>query len=125
MHIDEAPLLEKSVDGISTDGADTEYCLEGVCPGTQMGHGPQIFHGVALLLQGIIRGGSSLHQYLLCLDLKGLLCLRCCHQLSLYDNGRPHIELGDLGKIRHGIMIYDLKGLEEGAVIQHDKPEAF
>ena len=91
MDIYETSLLEELMDGKSDQRADTEYCLESICPGTQMGNGPQIFHAVTFFLQRIVCGRISLHSYLLCLDLKRLFCIRSGHQFTLYDNSRPYV----------------------------------
>ena len=124
MHIDKASLLEEPVDRIGAEGSYPEHRLEGIGTLPQVGHGTQILQGMALFLQGIIRRGRALDLHLRCLDLKGLLCLRRRHQLALYDHRRANVQLGNLCEIGHGIVIHDLKGLEEGSVVQHDKSEA-
>ena len=43
MNIHKIPLLEILVNGVCNQGAHTEYSLEGIGSGTQMGDGAQVF----------------------------------------------------------------------------------
>src|SRR5699024_11615969 len=123
VHIDKSLLLEEFVDGVGCKGSYPEHSLEGVCPGAQMSDGPQVLKAVALLLQRVVRSGSPLHLHGLSLDLKRLLCLGRSHQCSLHDDGSSHVQLGDLCKVVHAVMVHHLQGLKERAVIYHDEPE--
>ena len=123
VHVDEATLLKKPVNGIGRKGTDPEHCLESVGSRAQMRDRAQIFHGMALLLQRIIRRGSPFHRDGVRLDFKRLLCLRRRDQSSLHGERCADIESGNLREIRHGVMIDHLNGLEAGAVMQNDKAE--
>src|SRR5699024_12665551 len=80
-----------------------------------MRHGTEVLHGMALLLQRIIRSGSSLYLHLVRLDLKRLLRFRGSDESTCYNNGGAYVQLADLGEVLHGVMIYDLKRIEAGA----------
>ena len=121
MHIHKVPLLEKLVDGIGDEAAHTEYRLERICAGAQVGHCPQILQGMALLLQGILRGGSALHRNAVRLDLKGLLGLGGFHQGTGDDQRRADICFGDLLEIVHIVVVYHLDGIKESTVVQDDE----
>ena len=116
-------LLEELVNRIGNQGANPEYSLEGIGSGTQMRNGSQILKGVALFLQRIIRRGIALYHNLFRLNLEGLLCLRCSNQSSLYNHGRAHVQLGNLFKILHVIMVYDLQCLEAASVSHNQEAE--
>ena len=79
---------------------------------------------MALLLQRIIRSGSSLYLHLVRLDLKRLLRFRGSDESTCYNNGGAYVQLADLGEVLHGVMIYDLKRIEAGAVVEHDESES-
>ena len=123
MDIHEVPLLEELVDGEGNEAPHPEHGLEGIGPGTQMGHGPQELQTVTLLLQGIVRGGGTLHQDAVCLHLKGLLGVGGLHDGAGDHQGGAHVGLGDLLEIIEIIVIHHLQGCEEGAVVQNDEAE--
>ena len=123
MYVYEASLLEELVNRVGNQGANPEYSLEGIGSGAQMGNGSQILEGVALLLQRIIRRGIALYHNLFCLNLEGLLCLRCSNQSSLYNHSCAHVQLGNLFKILHVIMVYDLQCLEAASVSHNQEAE--
>ena len=125
MYIHKASFLEEAVDGVSAERTDTKHCLEGIGSGTEMRHRPQELQRMSLLLKRIVRRGGSLHGYFFGLDLKGLLCVRCRHQRTLYQDCCSYVQAGDLSEILHGIMIYHLQGLKISAIMQHDKAEGF
>ena len=125
MYIYKASLLEELVNRIGDQGTNPEYGLEGVGSGAQMGNGSQILEGVALLLQRIIRRGIALYHNLFCLNLEGLLCLRCSDQSSLYNHSSAHVQLGNLFKVLHVIMVYDLQCLEAASVSHNQEAEGF
>ena len=78
---------------------------------------------MTLLLQRVIRCGIALYGDLCGLNLEGLLRLRSSYQGSLYDNGCAYIQLGDLFKVLHVVMIYDLQCLEIASVSHHQEAE--
>ena len=69
----------------------------------------KVLKAVTLLLKRIIRRGSAFYCYSLRLNLKWLFCLWCCNQCTCYNNSCSYIEFGNLLKVLHIIMIYDLK----------------
>ena len=106
--------------------AHPEHGGEQVGAGTKMLDGPQKFHAVALLLQGVIRGGDALHLDLAGLQFKGLLGLRGQHQLSAHDQGRAHVLVGDLVVIIQASPLeHHLQRLEAAAVVELDEAEVF
>ena len=123
MHIHEAPLHEEAVDGVGDQRTHPEHSLEGVRPGAQMGDGAQVFEGMALLLQGIVRPGGSLHRHFCCLHLKGLLGVRRLHDGTPYDQSRAHVHLADLPEVVQSLPVDHLQLLEKGTVIDHQEAE--
>ena len=122
--IDEAPVLEEAVDGVSGHGAHPEGGGEQVGPGPQVLDGAQILHSVALFLKGVVGGGGSLHSDGLGLDLQRLLGLGGQDHGAGDDEGGPHVLAGDvLVVVQHVGVHDDLKIFEAGAVIQFDKAE--
>ena len=91
MHIDEISLLEELVDRIGNQGTHAEHRLKGVGARSQMRDRSQILKAVFLLLQRIIRCGSSLHLNLLRLNLERLLHLRGCDKLTRHDDCRADV----------------------------------
>ena len=89
--IDKALILKEAVDGVGGHAAHPEHGGEQVGSGSQVGNGAQKLHAVALLLQGIVRGGGTLHKHVRRLQLKGLLRLRGTDQRPLYDKGSAHV----------------------------------
>ena len=83
MNVYKVTLLEVLVDGICDQGTYTEYSLEGVGARTQMGDGTQIFQGVALFLQRIVRSGRAFYRNLSGLNFEWLLCVRGSNQGTL------------------------------------------
>ena len=123
MDVDEVALLEELVDGVGDEAADAEDGLEGVRARTQMRHGAQILHRMALGLDGIIRGGRALDEDLACLQLKRLLGLGRQDERAGDDDGRADVQLGDLGEVRELGAVDDLNLRKERAVGQVDEAE--
>ena len=123
MHIHKSSLLEKFVDGVGDQGTHPEHRLEGVGSGPQVGHCPQILHGMTFLLQRIIRSGSPFHIHLHRLNLKRLLCLGRSHQGTPHHNGGSHVQPGYLVKVFHGVMVYNLQGFKKGSIVENNKTE--
>ena len=121
MDIHEASLVEKAVNGIGNQGANTKDCLKGIGSGAQMRNGPQILKAMTLLLQRILRSGSAFHHRLSCLHLKGLLCAGGLHNGSPQDQGRPHIDFAQRIEIGQRIAVNHLKRLKKGSVIHHQE----
>ena len=117
MHIDKIPILEELVNGHGSQTADAEHGLESVGAGAEMGNCTQKLHGVPFGLQGIITGGGAFHGNRLCLNLKGLLGVRSQLDGAAYNQRGADIDLGNLLKIIHGIIIYNLNGVEISTVI--------
>ena len=106
------------MDGIGSQAADTEYRLEQVRPGPQMGHGPQELYAVALFLHGIVAAGVTLHGDGAGLNFKGLLGIGGEQQGALDDQRSAHVYLGNGREILHGIGINHLNRGEISTVIQ-------
>ena len=122
LDIDEAPALEELVDGVGRRGADAEGSGEQVGAGAQMLDSTQELHAVALLLQGVIRGGLALHLDGVGLHLQRLLGVRCQHHGTADDQGRSHVLRGDLLIIIQLLGGHDhLQILKAGAVVQLDE----
>ena len=122
--VDEAALLEKLMHGLGGDGAHAEGGREEIGAGPEMLDGAQKFHAVALLLQGVVRGGHALHRDLVGLELKGLPGLGRERQNAADDQGRAHVLVGDLVVIVElAALEHDLQGFEAGAVVELDKAE--
>ena len=114
------------MDGVSCQGTYTEYGLEGVSAGTQVGNGTQVFEAVTLLLQRIVGSRGSLYCDLHCLQLKGLLHFGSQNDNALDHNGRTYVQLCDLVIVGDLLALKDyLKGLKAASVIQVDKAECF
>ena len=64
--------------------------------------GAQKLDAVALLLQGVIRGGRPLDRDDVGLELKGLLCLGGKNQRAVHDKGGADVLPGDLFVIIQG-----------------------
>ena len=118
MDIHEVPLLEELVDSHGCQAADPEHSLEGVGSGTKMGDGAQELHAVALGLQWEIAGGGTLYGDLLGLNLEGLLGIGGQHQRTPDDQSSTDVDLGDLLKVGHGVIINHLNRGEISTVIQ-------
>ena len=117
--VDKAALLEELVDGVSRHAPHPEGGGEQVGPGPQVLDGAQKLHAVALLLQGVIRGGLALHLDGVGLHLQRLLGVRCQHHGTADDQGRTHVLRGDLLIIIQLLGGHDhLQILEAGAVVQ-------
>ena len=125
MHVNKISLLEKFMDRIRDDGTHAENSLECVRSRAEMTDGSQVLKAVALLLQGVIRRGHALDLHGVSLNLKRLLRLGGCHQRACNDDRTSHIQLGNLRKIVHGVMIYDLQRLKKASVRQDDKSKCF
>ena len=80
---------------------------------------------MTLLLKRIIRRGSAFYCYSLRLNLKWLFCLWCCNQCTCYNNSCSYIEFGNLLKVLHIIMIYDLKWCKKCSIIDDNKAKCF
>ena len=109
------------MDGHGSQAAHTEYGLEGIGAGAQMGDGAQKLHGMALGLQGVIAGGGAFHFNGSGLDLKGLLAVGGQLQSALHDQGGADIDFGDFLEIGQGIVVHHLNGGEISTVIQDDE----
>ena len=124
LDIDEAPALEELVNGVGRHGADAEGGGKQIGAGPQVLDGAQELHAVALLLQGIVGGGLTLHLDGVGLDLQRLLGVRCQHYGAADDQGRAHVLRGDLLIIGQLLGGHDhLQIPEAGAVIQLDEAE--
>ncbi len=117
MNIDKVPLLEKFVNGIGSQRPHPEDRLEGIGPGPQVGDGPQVLHRVPFGLQGIVGVRRSFDRDLIRLQLERLLGVGGQGQDAARIDGRSDIEVGRLGEIRKGVMIYDLKRSEKSSVV--------
>ena len=122
MDVDKALILEEAVDGVGRGGAYPEGGGEQVGPGTQVLDGAQELHAVALLLQGIVGGGGTLHSDGVGLYLQGLLGAGGEHHSAGDDQGGAYVLAGDLLIIVQHVGVHDdLKILKAGAVIELDK----
>ena len=125
MHIHKSSLLEEFMDRISAERTDPEGRLERVCSGTKMGDRPEEFQRMTLFLKGIIRCGCSFYLDTLRLDLKGLFCIRRRHQCTADNDRSPYIQVGNLRKVVHRVMIDDLQGIKTGTIVKCDESERF
>ena len=91
MDIDDALLLEVLMDRVSDQGTHAEYSLEGIGTRAEVRDRTKIFEGVAFFLERVVCAGSTLNGNFCCLDLKRLLCLRCCNESTFYDNGSADV----------------------------------
>ena len=127
IYIYKAALMHEAMDRLRSDGADAECALEQVRARTQMLDGAQVFDGVALLLQRIIRSAGAQNFYGFGLQLKGLLCIGRDHQFALCTDGSAHADrVHDLLIAGNALFLcHDLQIAEEGAVIQFNKGKGF
>ena len=122
LDIHEAAALEELMDGVGRRRADAERGGKQIGAGTQMLDSTQELHAVALLLQGIVRGGLALHLDGVSLHLQRLLGVRCQHHGTADDQGRTHVLRGDLLIIIQLLGGHDhLQILKAGAVVQLDE----
>ena len=122
--IDEAPVLEEAVDGVGSHAPHPKGSGKQVGPGAQMLDGAQELHPVALLLEGVVRGGGALHRDGGGLYLQGLLGPGGQDHLAHDHKGRAHVLSGDLLIILQHIGVHDdLQVLKAGAVVELDEAE--
>ena len=125
MGIDVTLILEELVDRISGNAADAEHRGEQIGPRTQVLLGAQVLQAVALVLDRIIRIGRRCDGHLGRLDLEGLLRLRRKHERAFYHQRGGQRQLRHFFEIAEELLfVYDLNRLEEGSVVQLDKPES-
>ena len=118
MHINEILILEKLMNRISNQRADTEYRTEHIRSRTQVTDFSQELHGVALRLKRIIRCRCSFNRYCLRLNFKRLLCVRGKAHNACHRKCRAHIGFRDFFVIvEKFFFIYYLNGFEERSVI--------
>ena len=79
------------MNGSRSQRTHAKHRLEGVGAGAQMGNRAQVFKGMALLLQRIIRSGGSLQLDGFSLDFKRLLGLGGGNQGSPYQYGGAYV----------------------------------
>ena len=116
--IDKAIFIEEFVNRIGRCTAHTECRAERIGARAQMCDGTQIFHGVTLLLQRIIRRRGPLHDNLRGMNFKGLLCLRRQEQFSCDNNGRTNIQLCNVLIIGQLIRLKnDLHALKAASIV--------
>ena len=90
-----------------------------------MGLRAQVFQAVALVLDGIVRIGRRCDGHFGRLDLEGLLRRRRKHQRAFYHQSGGKGQLGHFFEVAEELLfVYDLNRLEEGSVVQLDKPES-
>ena len=124
MYINEISLLEELMNRICGKRADPHHRLKGIGAHTKMRHCTQIFKGMTLLLQRIIRSGFSFYLCTQNLHLKRLLRLRSCNNLTRRNDGSTDIQLRQLGKIFDFRGIHQLQILEAGTIVQCNKSDA-
>ena len=112
------------MDGVGGHGAHPEGGGEQVGAGAQVLDGAQVLHAVALLLEGVVRGGRALHRDGGGLHLQGLLGLGGEDDGAGDDEGRAHVLPGDFLIVVQHIGVHDdLEVLEAGAVVKLDEAE--
>ena len=122
LYIHETPALEELMHCVGRHGAYPERGGEQVGTGPQVLDGPQEFHAVTLLLQGVIRRGLSLYLDAVGLHLQRLLGIRRQHHGALDDQRRAHVLCGDILIVGQLLGGHDhLQVLEAGAVVQLDE----
>ncbi len=119
--IGEASLHEERVDRVRRQGPHAEGRHEGVGARAQVGHGAQVFEGVALLLHRIVRCRIAFQLDALHLHLKGLLGIGCEHDRAGRNDRRADAQLRDPGEILQLRRVHQLQGLETGTVTEHDE----
>ena len=123
MHVDKVLLSEESVNRLGRQRADLEHGVEGVRPRTEMGLGAQVFKGVALFLQRIVRRAQADHFHAFRVQLKGLFELRRPYQRPFHVDRAAQGNPGNIGVIRHGAVADHLQVLKEGTVVHFDEGE--
>ena len=124
--VDEAPLLEKAVDGVGGHRAHPECGGKQVRAGAQVLDGAQILHTMALFLQGILGGRRPFHRDGGGLHLQGLLRLRREHHGAGDDEGGAHVLPGDLLIVIQRVGVHDdLEVFKAGAVVELNEAEGF
>ena len=124
MHVDEAAVVEETVNGVRRLAPHAKNGGEQVGARTQVGDLAQVFDGVPLLLQRIIGGRGPLDFDGLRLDLKGLLRPRGQFEFSRHDQRRPDVLRGDLVVVVDLLALeYDLHRLKAAAVVEIDEAE--
>ena len=123
MDVDESALLEEAVNRVRRQRADAEDRLKGIGARTQMRNRAEIFHGMTLLLERIIRCGRALDDDALRLNLKGLLRLRRRHQRSGDNHRRARSEGGDFGEVLQLVAVDHLQRFKKCSVMQHNKSD--
>ena len=88
VYINKPALIEEAVYRLGNYAAHTENSLEGVCTGSEMLNGAEVFKAVTLLLKRIIRRAFALDHDFLCMNLKRLLCVGSKYQLTPYSDSR-------------------------------------
>ncbi len=121
--VDETVALEVLMDGGGKGGADVEHGVERVGAYAQLRHGAEILHGVALLLERVVRGAGAEERDLLGVDL---------HATLFVDGGRDDsaddLQRGTEGEAGLEVRVCkvvlvddDLQMLECGAVVELGK----
>jgi len=124
--VNETAVLEELVHGVCGHASHAECGGKQIRAGAQMLDGAQILHAVALLLQGVVRGGRALHSDAVGLQLKGLGRVGGDCQRAVADKGGANVLLCYLVVIIQKVPVHDhLQGFEAGAVVQFNKSEIF
>ena len=117
-------LAEELMDGLGTGIAYTHDRAQGVGAGAQVGDGAEEFEGVALLLQGVVFGGTAKDFDFRSLHLNALALCRGFDELALDSDGGSSVHSGDgFGVAGDSGVDDDLNALEAGAVVDFNEGE--
>ena len=121
VHIHKVLIGEEAVDALRGYRADAEHRREQIGARAQVRLGAQVFHRMALLLQGIIGRGHAHNRDAAGLELKGLLGFGGQLERALHLDGAAQGDLDHLAEIRHGFIQHDLQVFKEGTVVELDE----
>ena len=124
MHVHKAALGKEGVQKLRRQRPDAEHRVKRVGAGTKVRDGAQELKGVALFLQGEVRGAQAQHLDLGGLDLEGLLHAGGEHELAGHADGAAQRDLDRAGEVA-GVAVLqdDLEVFEAGAVVELDEAE--
>ena len=121
MHIHKVLIGEEAVDALRGYRADAEHRREQIGAWTQVRLGAQVFHGVALLLQGIIGRSHAHNRDAAGLELEVLLGFGGQLERAFHLDGAAQGDLDYLAEIRNGFIQHDLQVFKEGTVVELDE----
>ena len=125
VHIHKAAIVEEGMDRIGNLGAHAEYRGEQIRSRAKVRLLSKELHTVALGLQGVIGGRSTLNLDLIRLQLKGLLCPGRQGQNTRHNQSRADVLRRDRIVIINSVSLkHHLDALEIRAVVQINKSKS-